>query len=210
MAEPPKRKAMDFAAVRDWPGYFQTVLGKSPRETLVNALERLEKEGRAPGEAVDLACGEGRDTLELLKRGWRVTAIEPHPMGFELLQPRVPETFRGRLTVQVADFKSAAWGPVDLVNCSFALPFCEPDQFPDLWDRIVKSIRPGGRFSGQLFGDRDSWARLADRTHHARSELDGLFSQFVLEFLNEEEKDDREFDGKPKHWHVFHIVARKR
>ena len=78
------------------------------------------------------------------------------------------------------------------------------------WGRIVGSIRPGGRFAGQFFGDRDTWARCADRTHHTRGQVEAMLSGFDIEVFNEEERDDAMADGAPKHWHVFHIVARKR
>ena len=41
-------------------------------------------------------------------------------------------------------------------------------RFDEVWARIVDSLRPGGRFCGQLFGERDEWARLGDRRPHPR------------------------------------------
>lgn len=218
----PKR-AQDYASVRDWPGYFDLMVGKPARETLVAALASFGKDdskgetagagGAARREqfAVDLGCGEGRDTLELLTRGWRVLAIDGHPRSFELLDGRVRAEDRRRLETRVATFAEAKWPEgVDLFNSSFALPFCEPREWEGVWKRIVRAIRPGGRFAGQLFGDRDGWAGLPDRSHHRRAELDGLFAEFVFEELREEERPDTNHDGKPKPWHVYHIVARKR
>lgn len=209
----PKR-AQDYAAVRDWPGYFDLMLGKPARETLVAALSNFEKESTNPTDsrlAVDLGCGEGRDTLELLARGWTVHAIDAHPRALQLLTPRVPPDAESRYHPVLATFADARWPDrVDLFNASFSLPFCEPRDFAAVWRRIVSSIRPGGRFAGQLFGPRDGWATLPDRTHHPRAELDTLFDGFVLEELREEERPDSTHDGRPKPWHVFHIVARKR
>ena len=59
---------------RPWSRYYAAA-GQDPRETLLAALERFDAEGRA-GLAVDLGCGTGRDTFELLRRGWRVLAID--------------------------------------------------------------------------------------------------------------------------------------
>lgn len=212
------KRAQDYASVRDWPGYFDLMVGKPARETLVAALASFDKDDLkglparvGPRFAVDLGCGEGRDTLELLARGWKVLAIDGHPRAFELLDARVRAEDRGRLETRVATFADAKWPEgVDLFNASFALPFCEPREWGGVWRRIVASIRPGGRFAGQLFGNRDGWATLPDRTHHRRAELDGLFAEFVFEELREEERPDTNHDGKPKPWHVFHIVARKR
>lgn len=202
-------RAQDFAEIRDWPGYFGSVLGKPARETLLAALDSFEREGRKPGLAVDLGAGEGRDTLELLRRGWRVLATDGHPEAFGHLWPRVPPEQRDLLTTEEASFADTRIPPCDLVNASFALPFCEPRDFAGLWNRIVAAIRPGGRFAGQLFGDRDSWAALPDRSHQTREEVDRMLAGFEVEMLKVEEKDETPDVRKPKHWHVFHVVARK-
>lgn len=199
----------DFSAANDWPGYFGAVLGKPPRDTLVAALVAFEQEGIAPGLAVDLAAGEGRDTLALLERGWRVVATDAESAAFEYLWPRVPAAARDRLTTTVARFEDTVPPTCDLINASFALPFCEPLHLPALWTRVVAAIRPGGRFAGQFFGDRDSWAGRADRTHHTHDEVLALLAGFEIEMLRIEERDDPPDLREPKHWHLFHVVARK-
>ena len=98
---------------------------------------------------------------------------------------------------------------VDLVNASFSLPFCAAKDLPRVWAWIAGLIRPGGRFCGQIFGDRDTWAHVRKTTGVSRARLDRMFKDFVLEELREEEKDDRAADGSLKHWHVFHVVGRK-
>jgi SAM-dependent methyltransferase len=42
-----------------------------------------EVAGRAPGRALDLACGEGRNALWLAERGWQVTAVDFSAVGLE-------------------------------------------------------------------------------------------------------------------------------
>jgi tellurite methyltransferase len=208
--QPIFKKAQEYALEKDWKGYFGAVLGKPARETLLEALSRFEKEQAAePGFAIDFGCGEGRDTLELLARGWRVLAIDLMPEAFEHLTPRVPEEDRPRLETLVGRFEDVDLPPCDLLNASFALPFCEPDQFARVWEKVAGSVRPGGRFAGQLFGDRDDWVRCGDRCHFPRPQVEQMFRDFVFESLREEEKDEADGRGG-KHWHVYHIVARKR
>ena len=202
-------KAQDYSEVQDWPGYFEAVLGKEPRETLVAALDSFAREGFAGGLAVDLAAGEGRDTLALLERGWRVVATDSHPDAFSHLWPRVPEPSKPNLTTLEVNFADTRIPDCDLVNASFAFPFCEPRQFPDLWSRVVTAIRPGGRFAGQFFGKRDTWASLPDRTHHSRDEVLKLLEGFEIEMMREEERDDTPEVRNPKHWQIFHVVAKK-
>ncbi|MFN7021594.1 MAG: class I SAM-dependent methyltransferase [Phycisphaerales bacterium] len=233
---PSPKKAMDYAAEFDWPGYFAAVANKGARETLLRALELFEKEDTASKRAgpivrsaVDIGCGEGRDTRELLSRAgstkWKVLATDGSEEGLRLLAGSIDHRDLGRVSlrrcamesmpnvfargVRVGRSKRASPG-VDLVNASFSLPFCRPSALPGVWRWIDGLIRPGGRFSGQLFGDRDSWAHARKTTGVSRSRLDRMFKDFVFEELREEEKDDRTAMDELKHWHVYHIVARKR
>lgn len=165
--------------------------------------------------AVDLGCGDGRDALELLRRGWRVLAIDSHPEGISRLLARTPEDAQSRLETQVARFEDARWPECDLVNASFSIPHCDPADFPGLWARIAASIRPGGRFAGQFFGVRDSWATRPDgitRTYHTREQVESMLREGGLEaeVLDEVERPGKTAMGDPKEWHVFHVVARKR
>ncbi len=209
---PPGLPAQAYAAQRDWPGYFEAVAGKPARETLLLALDRFDREPsmHGPRLAVDLGCGEGRDTAELLRRGWRVLAIDGHPDAFRRLLERADLPHRDRLGTALAPFEGFTVPTCDLVNASFSLPFCPPEAFGALWESIVAAIGPGGRFSGQLFGDRDTWASFPDRSHQTREHALALLDPFELERFDEDEKPGADAFGTPKHWHVFHVVARKR
>ena len=47
-------------------------------------------------------------------------------------------------------------------------------------------------------------------TFLTRSEVDGLFDDYAIEQLIEIDEDGPTATGSDKHWHLFHIVARKR
>ena len=42
--------------------------------------------GLPPGRALDLACGRGRDSLWLARRGWSVTAVDGSPAAIEIVR----------------------------------------------------------------------------------------------------------------------------
>jgi len=207
-----KSKAQDFAAVRDWDGYYRAVAGKPPRDTLLKALAAFETGPAVSRErlAIDVGCGSGRDTLELLRRGWRVLATDSTALAIDLLRAAAPAEHQSRLETRIVPVEHMDLFGADLVNASYSLPFCDPGAFARVWERIVAGIAPGCRFAGQLFGDRDDWAALPDRSHQTRSQVEAMFSQFVLESFVEEEKHDGDALGNPKDWHVFHVVPRKR
>ena len=185
--------------------YYRATAGRPPRETLLLALARFA----APGRAVDLGCGEGRDTIELLRRGWSVLAIDAEPAAIAGLAARSDLPSGAPLETRLARFEDTRWGAAELVNASFALPLCAPARFPALWTKIVGSLAAGGRFSGQLYGERDGWAGDPGMTFLDRAGARGLFAAFELEHFAEEETDAVTPRGRPKHWHVFHVVARR-
>ena len=213
-SDSPAPPAHEAAERRDWSAYFDRMEGKPARATLVRALDRFGPvDGSDAPLAVDLGCGSGQDLVPMLERGWRVWACDAEAEGLSRLRARpvcAAAIAEGRLTVVRAGFEGVEIPPAVLVNASFALPFCPPAHFPALWARIDGAIPSGGRFAGQLFGDRDDWAILGDRTHLTRAETLGLFGQYILEHFEEEDRPSSHAGEHHKHWHVFHIVARKR
>ncbi len=212
MLESANSKAESKVFGRDWSAYYSAVDGRPPRDTLLVALERFEAEQSATQSrfAVDLGCGEGRDTVELLKRGWRVLAIDGEKEAIARLLSR-SGIHSERLETQVIRFEEISLPKqVDLVNASFSLPFCPPEHFPSLWENIVSSLRSGGRFCGQLFGDRDSWAIYTSMNHHTREQVEVLLRPFEVEVFEEEDHPGKTALGEEKHWHIFQLVARKR
>ena len=188
------------------------------RETLLLALGRFDAEPAPrdrPRLAIDLGCGTGRDAVEILRRGWRLLAIDAEKSAVEALRtrPDLPSGAHDRLETRVERFERADLPMAHLINSSFALPGCRAATFPGLWRRIVGTLAPGGRFAGQLYGDRDSWSDpqggRPGMTFLTRAQVDALLEPLDVEFLREEEDESVTPQGEAKHWHIFHIVARK-
>jgi tellurite methyltransferase len=191
----------------DWAGYYDDQGEREPRDLLLEALTSFDREGRV-GLAVDLGAGQGFETAELLRRGWDVVAIDAEEEGIRRLRERAGDV-GSRLRTVVSRMEDARVPEADLVHASFSLPFCPPAAFPDLWARILASLRPGGRFAGQLFGDRDTWASTEpEMTFFDEARARALFDGLDLESFEEEESDDEGW-GEIKHWHVFHAIARR-
>jgi len=56
----------------DWSGYVSKTTGTPPRPLYQRAVALFDH----PGAAVDLGCGAGNETLDLLQRGWSVHAVD--------------------------------------------------------------------------------------------------------------------------------------
>ena len=208
MVEQKADKATEDGASR-WHRYWEVTAGRPPRPTLLFALDRFDAEGRSGIEALDLGCGIGRDSLEILRRGHRLLAVDREPEALERLRARVPPEDRARLRTEVADLEQWEVPAADLVNASFVLHALSREGFDRLWRRIAARLRPGGRVAGHLLGPEDSWVKRGRSWGVDRAQLDRLLAGFVVERLEEEEDDSVTPRGEAKHWHVWHIVARR-
>jgi SAM-dependent methyltransferase len=191
-----------------WAAYYDKLRDRPPRRTLLAALDGF---GDPPGDAlaVDLGCGDGRDVIELLRRGWRVVAVDGEPEALRRLAARsLPGA--DRITPIMARLEEVPLPlGAQLVNSSFAMPLCDPAGFNELWTRIRETLPVGGRFSGQWYGPRDSWHGRPGMTFVGRDQALGLLDGLELEMFEEEVADSTTPRGNAKHWHIFHIVARK-
>ncbi|MBA1258724.1 class I SAM-dependent methyltransferase [Pseudomonas oryzihabitans] len=189
-----------------WTSYYAATAAGGPRDTL---LQSLSSWSSPPGLALDLGCGTGRDTLVLLEQGWQVLALDAESEALSALRERTPALLQGRLETRQARFETVTLPRCDLINSSFALPFCEPAHFPALWNGITAAVRPGGLFCGQLFGERDSWASKGVTVVDAAA-LQQVLREWDVLLHREEEEDGHTAVGRPKHWHIHHLVLQRR
>lgn len=199
MPDPPK-----------WTDFFEATKGREPRENLGRALKHVG----ADGHALDMGCGVGNDTLAMLQHGLRVTAFDSHADAIRHTTELATEHgFSDRLQTHVASFETFEFQPAafDLIYAGFALPFCAPDRFPEVWRDIRLALRPGGLIALQMFGDRDEWAgghHEQQINTHTLDEIRALLDGLEEVYFEEVEEDGTTALDRDKHWHVFHIVMK--
>ena len=198
------------AAEIDWEGFYSAVEGRALREVFVDALPLLPT--ASPDDralvAVDLGCGDGMETLVLLTRGWTVFAVDLSQAGIDRLVESAPPEASKRLTTRVEAFTDVNIPAADLDYAGLSLPFRKDSDFEHVWRRITNALQPNGFFVGHLFGPNDSWADTPDMNFHSRAEVETLLAPLEIVSLREEDEDGEAVSG-PKHWHVFHVIARR-
>jgi SAM-dependent methyltransferase len=205
----------------DWPAYYAVTVGRPAWRTVVVAAEAFaaddagggapvdRREPAEPRFAVDLGCGAGRDTRELLRRGWRVLAIDAEPAAIEALREAAAAEDLPRLETTVADLATFAIPSADLVNASISLPFLAADAFHATLARALAAVRPGGRFATMLFGDRDQSADEPGMTCPSADTVRAALTGFEIEDWVDREEDGKTALGEPHHWHSIEVVARR-
>jgi len=107
----------------------------APTILVVEIAEKL-----APGTAIDLACGAGRNALYLAEQGWAVTAVDASEKAIELVQLR--SAARGlEVHTKVADLTAPDFtilpGAFDLILIAYYLQ-------RDLFAKAKAALRPDG------------------------------------------------------------------
>lgn len=90
------------------------------------------------GQALDLACGLGRNAFLLARSGFEVTAVDISPVGLEVVQARARTQGLSVQTVQ-ADLDAYPLPPE-----TYALVVCSLFLDRSLFHRIPLSLLPGG------------------------------------------------------------------
>lgn len=211
--------------------YLAGTEGAPPRELLMRALAILGPE--APSTALDLGCGPGREIPPMVRRGLRVTAVDPYPdmlrRSRALLQQAFPasETAAGEVNRGAAQdhpavvfvqstleelapkLPSRHYG---LIHAGFVLPFVRPSQFAPAFAALRESLAPHGLLVAQFFGPDDEFIRGAEpdsMTSHRADDLDALLSGLEILHLEEVNRAGNIGRGRPKWWHVHHVIARR-
>ncbi len=189
----------------DWETYAKVHAKRKPREQLVRAVTFCNTKELA----LDLGAGTLIESTYLLEAGFaHVTSIDSSPQSKEFAAHIDSEKF----TLVNESFNDFKFEPhsYDLINAQFALPFHGQKDFGIFIGNIINSLKPGGIFVGQLFGNRDEWNKPDTKlTFQTKEEAQKLLSPLELIEFIEEEKEGTTAAGAMKHWHVFHIIARK-
>jgi SAM-dependent methyltransferase len=115
----------------------------------VNRFVKESLSDLAPGKMIDLAGGEGRNTIFFAERGWQAENIDLSSVGLEKCERLAAERNVSDLVfttnASALDFVSKL-APVDLGVCAYLqIP---QEQLTFAITRLVENIKPGGVFFG--------------------------------------------------------------
>ena len=185
--------------------YYDNTTDAMPNYT----VKKFIKLNVEPGNAVELGCGAGRDTVCLIKNGWNVLAIDRENVESRIAAKLSEEELK-QFKFLKQKFEYIELEKNNLVVANFSLPFCNKNNFKELWNKINNSILKDGYFVGNFFVINDEWKSTKEEMTFLTKEQEiELFKDFEIIEFKEVEKDDFTGLGKLKHWHIFNVIAKK-
>ena len=103
-----------------------------------------------PKYAIDLGCGVGRDTIYLIKNGWKVLSIDKENTR-EIISSKLDNEELENFNFKCQEFENIELEKNDLLVANFSIPFCNKDYFNEFWNKISNSILKERIFCWKLF-----------------------------------------------------------
>lgn len=129
-----------------WNGTYRQAVGftHAPNRLLVDSVR-----GVAPGQALDVMMGQGRNALYLASQGWHTTGIDISDEGLRLAREAAAQQHVELAAVQTDaeayDYGTARWDLVTMIYAGSSTKMIE---------KIQASLKPGGRFVLEFFASK--------------------------------------------------------
>ncbi|MFJ4897032.1 class I SAM-dependent methyltransferase [Streptomyces sp. NPDC088727] len=160
-----------------WDGFYEDrskpvpFFVAKPDETLVSYVERGLV---APGRALDLGCGPGRNSLYLASLGFEVDAVDLSPGAIAWAGERAGEAGADiRFHCGDAFAEGAPQGPYDLIHDSGCFHHLPPHRRITYLAYVDRVLAPGGQLSLGAFASGEIGSELPDVELYRTARLHG-------------------------------------
>lgn len=126
--------------------FYKNTKNAMPHENTKKFIEMKTK----IGNAIDLGCGAGRDTIFLIKNNWNVTAVDRENTK-NIIEENLNTEDLNRFKFMCQNFEEIKLEQTDLVVSNFSMPFCNKEYFENFWNNVVDSIKIGRIFCREFF-----------------------------------------------------------
>lgn len=191
------------------------VWGKEPNKLLQNVCNYYNKKKL---EFLDLGCGQGRDSLFMLQKGFKVTAVDSSREGIKKIKESIQANNLSisdinLLCEDIKTFKIEK-NKYTIINAFNSLQFLLKKNALWLIERIKKAVKSKGYIIISGFTTKGSpykTTTIDSRCFFEPQELKKIFSDFKIIFYDEKVILDKGHPGKPEpHKHnIVEMIAQK-
>lgn len=201
-----------------WSNYFKETIKQPPHKFIHKIDSLLQKDNNSIGTILDLGAGAGVNIKNLIKKNFNIYAYDADPESIDIINYRFRYYIeKGKLITTLAKFENIKDLPKsDAIIAWKTLPFMSKQKFPDFWQRIHKTIRPGGYFVGTFFGKKHYTKRSKKSPsifRLSRKETENLFKNYQIIYWHEiieYDKKSSESWKSDQYRHIYQILAQKK
>ena len=122
--------------------YYDNTQSDKPRNNVKYFINEIQCNS---GNAIELGCGAGNDTVYLIKNNWNVLAIDREDVK-ERIAKRLTKEELAKFKFQKQNFETLKLEENNLIVANYSLSFCNKNKFSKLWNKINDSI-----FTNRIF-----------------------------------------------------------
>lgn len=159
------------------------------------------------GVAIDLGCGEGYDSIYLIKNNWKVIAIDLFVEVIKKLTNKLDENLKDNLIIKRQEFENLDIPKVDLILANYSISYCKREKFDLFINKIIESVKVDGRFAGIIYGEDDYRKEFEYMSFMTKEQFYKVFGEkFEIEIFREsKEKDSMKYNERINHTYEFII-----
>jgi len=137
------------------------------------------------GEALDLGCGEGRNSLLLAHYGYHVHAVDSSSQGIQKLEKYAHSQGLDTIDGEVADVRTVqlTTNCYDAIVAVTILDHILEEEGKKVAEALIDALKPGGFVFIEAFTVHDPAANTARKEHETISET----ASFVQHYFDEDE-----------------------
>lgn len=185
---------------KNWDEYYELTGNKPHSQLLETAVGFINSRNKA----IDIGAGALHDTKYLIELGFETTAIDS-----SLSMLKLSDNLNANFWITSFDIFNFGLNEYDIASAMYALPFNPPETFDLVFSRIKNGLVKGGIFCGQFFGINDSLSSDKTMTFHSLDQVKYLLDDMETLFFKEKDGAGATASGLERHWHVFHVIAKK-
>ena len=122
--------------------YYDNTQSDKPRNNVEYFINEIQCNS---GNAIELGCGAGNDTVYLIKNNWNVLAIDREDVK-ERIAKRLTKEELAKFKFQKQNFETLKLEENNLIVANYSLSFKNKNKFSKLWNKINDSI-----FTNRIF-----------------------------------------------------------
>lgn len=158
---------------------YKNYNGEKPDKKILTTIKKYIPKG---GLVADIGAGDGRNTIPLARKGYRVDAFELSSVGRGIISEKIKAEKLSKVNLSADNIHSKPFGEIyDAIFMSHVTQHFESKELPEVFQNIKESLKQGGVFIFDAFIAKNE--RVKKSTQYDSWSGNYHFNQYFIENL---------------------------